>query len=98
MEDIINPSIIAGIKNFIEIAQKDPKAEFECKLLPGKIVTKDIIDRIIATSSENSVGAVTSSDYINFQFGDNRVTVTGSENINKLVKTRSFSKIPLLVQ
>jgi ribA/ribD-fused uncharacterized protein len=98
MEDIINPSIIAGIKQFIEISQKDPKAEFECKLLAGKIITKDIVDRLIATSSENSVGAVSTSDYINFQFGDNRVTVAGCENINRLVKTRSFSKIPLLVQ
>ena len=98
MEDIINPSVIAGIKNFIEIAQKDPKVEFECKLLSGKITTKDVVDRLISTSAENSVGAVTSSDYINFLFGDNRVTVTGAENINKLVKTRSFAKIPLNVQ
>jgi len=98
MEDIINPSVIAGIKNFIEIAQKDPKVEFECKLLSGKITTKDIVDKLIATSAENSVGAVTSSDYINFQFGDSRVTVTGAENINKVVKTRSFAKIPLNVQ
>jgi len=98
MEDIINPSVIAGIKNFIELAQKDPKVEFECKLLSGKLTTKDVIDRIILASAENSVGAVSTSDYINFQFGDSRVTVTGSENINKVVKTRTFTKIPLNVQ
>ena len=98
MEDIINPSIIAGIKRFIEISQKDPKVEFECKLLSGKLITKDIVDRIITVSSENSVGAVKTSDYINFLFGDNRVVVKDSENINKLVKTRSFSKIPLRVE
>jgi ribA/ribD-fused uncharacterized protein len=98
MEDIINPSVIAGIKNFIELAQKDPKVEFECKLLSGKLTTKDVIDRIILASAENSVGAVSTSDYINFQFGDSRVTVTGPENINKVVKTRTFTKIPLNVQ
>lgn len=98
MEDIINPSIIAGIKRFIELAQKDQKIEFECKLLAGKIVTKDIVDKLITTSAENSVGAVASSDYMTFTFDDNRVIVTGADNINKVVKARSFSKIPLKVQ
>jgi ribA/ribD-fused uncharacterized protein len=98
MEDIINPSIIAGVKRFIELSQKDPKAEFECKLLSGKIITKDIVDRIINVSSENSVGAVMVSDYITFNFDDNRVIVKTPENINKVIKSRSFSKIPLTVQ
>ena len=98
MEDIINPSIIAGVKRFIELSQKDPKVEFECKLLSGKIITKDIVDRIVTASSENSVGAVIVSDYITFSFDDNRVIVNGAENINRLIKARSFSKIPLKVQ
>ena len=98
MEDIINPSIITGVKRFIELSQKDPKVEFECKLLSGKIITKDIVDRILQTSAENSVGAVTVSDYMTFAFGDNRVVVKGCENINKVIKSRSFSKIPLTVE
>ena len=98
MEDIINPSIIAGITKFIEISKKDPKIEFECKLLSGKLITKDIVDRIITTSAQNSVGAVKTSDYITFAYDDNRVIVDGPENINKVVKSRSFAKIPLKVQ
>ena len=45
MESIITKPVIVGLTQFIDIAKKDHKAEFECKLLCGKIQTKDVADR-----------------------------------------------------
>ena len=46
MDNIVTTQVLDDIKSFVDIAKKDPKAELECKLLSGKIQTKDVADRI----------------------------------------------------
>ena len=89
----------AELSTFIDISKKDPKAEVECKLLSGKIQTKDIADRIQTTIQELSVGAQHDSSNLTIMYSDSsRVVVSGVQNIHKLITTNSFKEIPLVVE
>lgn len=99
MESIITKPVIVGLTQFIDIAKKDPKAEFECKLLCGKIQTKDVADRLLNTIQNLSIGSTTEEHRLTFCYADStRVNIYGPQNIFKLVSSNTFRGIPLDVE
>ena len=52
MESIISSQVISEVSKLLDISKKDPKAEFECKILSGKIQTKDTVDRLLKTLTQ----------------------------------------------
>jgi ribA/ribD-fused uncharacterized protein len=99
MEAIVTPQVVKGLHEFISLSKKDPKIELECKLLAGKIQTKDVADRIMMAIKTLSVGTQIDSHYMTFSYTDDtRVTVDGGPNILKLILTGSFKEIPLTVE
>ena len=49
MESIIPPNARNTLKEFASFVKKDTHAELECKILPSKIHTKDVADRIVSS-------------------------------------------------
>ena len=99
MDTIINPEILLLLEEFIKIAKEDPKAELECKLLSGKIYTKDVADRILKAIHTLSTGLRCEENRLSISYADStRVNIMGSENIHKLCSTNSFRNIPLVVE
>lgn len=99
MESIITSQDLVELSGFIQIAKKDPKAELECKLLSGKIQTKDVADRILKAVQSLSVGAEVEEQRLTIAYSDgNRVVVADSQNILKLCVSNSFKGIPLNVE
>ena len=99
MENIITTSVLDELSTFIEIAKKDPKAEVECKLLSGKISTKDTADRILKAIQTIAVGASCEENRLTIAYSDKtRVLIDGTQNIHKLCSSGSFKTIPLKVQ
>ena len=92
-------SVIENLAEFIKTAKKDPKAEFECKLLAGKIRLKNEADRIINAISTLSIGAVNEENRLTISYPDStRVTVNGAQNIQKICVSNSFRGIELNVE
>jgi ribA/ribD-fused uncharacterized protein len=99
MEAIITTQVVNELSSFIDISKKDPKAEVECKLLSGKIQTKDTADRILKEIESLSIGSQTEEHRITICYPDgNRVVITDSQNIHKLCVSNSFKGIPLKVE
>ena len=99
METIITPENLQVIEEYIKISKQDPKAEVECKLLSGKIITKDVADRMLKAINTLSVGAQCEENKMTISYPDStRVNISGSENIHKLCSTNSFREIPLSVE
>jgi ribA/ribD-fused uncharacterized protein len=99
MESIVTTQVLDEISTFIDTAKKDPKAEVECKLLAGKIQTKDVADRILRSIQTIAVGAVTEEHRLSIAYSDGtRVLVDGAQYIHKLVSTNSFKEIPVNVE
>ena len=99
MDNIVTTQVIDDLVSFVDIAKKDPKAEFECKLLLGKIQTKDTADRILKAIQTLSVGAQTEEHRLSISYPDsNRVVINGTQNIHKLCIQNSFKEIPLEVE
>ena len=99
MENIITSQIIDELSGFINIAKRDPKAELECKLLAGKIQTKDVADRMLKAIQSLSVGAEMEEQRLTISYPDgNRVVVTDSQNILKLCTSNSFKGVSLSVE
>jgi ribA/ribD-fused uncharacterized protein len=85
------------LQSFIDIAKQDSNAELECKLLSGKIQTKDVSDRIMATIKTLS-GQYVDTSLLRVSYDDIRVEVEGAHNIQKVCATNSFKGVPLVVQ
>ena len=99
MEAIITTQVVNELSSFIDISKKDPKAEVECKLLSGKIQTKDTADRILKEIESLSIGSQTEEHRITICYPDgNRVVIDGSQNIHTLCVSNSFKGIPLKVE
>jgi len=99
METIISPDSTQALTEFVNIAKQDPKAELECKLLLGKIQTKDVADNIIDAIQTLSLGEVTEEVRLSISYADStRVLITGNKNIQKILSTNSFKEVPLLVE
>ena len=98
--EIITKEVITSISGFITTAKRDDKAEVECKLLSGKIQTKDVADRLMKTIQGLSVGPVTETQTMTFSYTEDniRVNVLGPANIQKVISMNSFSGVPLSVE
>jgi hypothetical protein len=91
MDKIVTTETVQNITEFIKIAKQDPKAEVECKLLSGKIQTKDTADRILKAIQTLSVGAQSEEHRLSIAYADNnRVVINGAQNIHKLCVQNSF--------
>ena len=87
------------LADFLDVARRDQKAELECKLLAGKIQTKDAADRILNAIKTLSVGPPVETNLLRIMYPDEiRVEVEGSLHIQKVCANNSFKAVPLLVQ
>lgn len=100
METLITPKVIEQITDFISVSKKDPKAEVECKLLSGRIQTKNIAERILKAIQTLSIGKHEEEDRLILSYStDNlRVCVTGLPRIHKVCVQNSFKDVPLIVE
>jgi len=99
MDTIVTPQVIDEVRSFVDIARKDPKAEVECKLLSGKIQTKDVADRIVKAIQTLSIGAQVEEHRLSIAYADgSRVIINDLQNIQKVCIQNSFKEVPLLVE
>jgi ribA/ribD-fused uncharacterized protein len=99
MESLITPQVLDSLSEFLDIAKRDPKAEVECKLLPGKIQVKDVADRIVTAIETLCVGSPTEENRMTLSYPDSsRVSIVGAQHIQKLCVSNSFKGIPLNVE
>ena len=97
--EYISPQHQKVLETFLGIAKSDPKAEVECKLLSGKIQTKDVLDRILKTVQTLSTGPPKESQYLTVSYPDRtRVVIDGIHPIHKVCTNNSFREIPLNVE
>ena len=97
--EYITPQHQKVLESFLVIAKSDPKAEVECKLLSGKIQTKDVLDRILESVQTLSIGPPKESQYLTVTYPNRtRVVVDGVHHIHKVCTNNSFSEIPLKVE
>jgi ribA/ribD-fused uncharacterized protein len=90
---------LKDLREFLQIANRDERAELEAKVLAGKIRTKDIAERIKA-EIEVMTGVVPTEEHrLVYSFDDGlRANILGAENIHKVCTSGSFAKIPALVE
>lgn len=87
------------IHEFIDIAKKDLKAEFECSVLPGLIQTKDVADRLITAIKTLAIGPPVETSLLRVAYPDNiRVEVESPQLIQRVCSTSSFKGVQLIVQ
>jgi len=99
MDNIITTQVASELVSFVDIAKRDSKAELECKLLSGKIQTKDVADRILRSIQTLSIGSQIEEHRLSISYGDGiRVIIDGAQNIHKLCINNSFKEIPLEVE
>lgn len=97
--EYITPQHRKELEEFLKIAKSDPKAEVECKLLSGKIQTKDVLDRILKAVQTLSIGPPKESQYLTVSYPDRtRVVIDGIHPIHKVCTNNSFREIPLNVE
>jgi len=86
------------IHEFLDIARKDQKAEFECSVLPGKIQTKDVADRLLNAIKTISLGPPTETSILRVMYPEDiRVEVQTPQLIQRVCSTGSFKGVPLTV-
>ena len=94
MEGFITPGNLRFLEEFIRVSKRDPQVEFECKLLPDQIQTKDVADRLMRTCELLSVETKDQEPYMNVSYKDRtRVTVRGANAVHKVCMTNSFNGI-----
>ena len=97
--EYLSPQNLSTLEGFLNIAKSDPKAELECKLLSGKIQTKDVVDRILSAIQKLSIGPPKEEQYLTVSYPDNtRVVVHGVHHIHKVCSNNSFREISLEVE
>jgi ribA/ribD-fused uncharacterized protein len=97
--EYVSPQHQKILEEFLNIAKRDSKAEVECKLLSGKIQTKDVVDRIISAVQSLSIGPPSEDQYLTISYpGDTRVVVRGVHPIQKVCSNNSYREIPLEVE
>jgi len=99
MDNIVTTQVLDELSSLVNIAKKDPKVELECKLLHGKIQTKDVAERILHSLRMLSVGSQKEEHRLTIGYSDKtRVVVQDVSNIHKLCLQNSFKEIPLDVE
>ena len=97
--EYLSPQNLSSLEGFLNIAKSDPKAEVECKILSGKIQTKDVVERIISAIQTLSIGPPKEEQYLTVSYPDNtRVVVHGVPLIHKVCSNNSFREISLEVE
>lgn len=82
-----------------DVAKSDKKAELECTLLPGQILTKNVADRILEAVRSLSTGSFTETSLLRVFYPDDiRVEVLSPHLIQKVCSQNSFKGVPLEVQ
>jgi len=88
-----------AVESLISVANRDAAAEFEVKLLAGRIQTRDTADRILKAIEELTDGAPVEEHRLTYIFPDGRrVHVLTPTQIHKVCVTQSFTGIPLDVE
>ncbi len=88
-----------AIDSLIDIANRDASAEFEVKILAGKIQTRDTADRILNAIKTLSVGEHTEEHRLSYSMpGNIRVHVIGPDLIHKVCVNQGFKSIPVTVE
>ena len=87
---------VESVHDFILHANTDPTAEFEVKVLAGRIQTRDVAERIKAAIADYPS---TEEHRLTYSFKDGqRVHVLGAANIHTVCTSKSFENIPLDVE
>ena len=90
-----------ALSEFVRIAKADPTVELECKLLAGRIQTKNAAERILAELGRKGTSdrVVDEEPYLTVSYPDQqRIVVTGVQNIQKLCYSNSFRGVPLAIE
>lgn len=88
-----------AVESLISVANRDAAAEFEVKLLAGRIQTRDTAERILTAIEELTDGAPVEEHRLTYIFPDGRrVHVLTPTQIHKVCVTQSFTNIPLDVE
>jgi ribA/ribD-fused uncharacterized protein len=99
METLVSSEDINTLKEFIDVSKRDPRAEVECKLLPKRIITKDVADRMLEAVKTLSIGAVVEENRMIMSYPDNiRVNVVTPQLIHKVCVQGSFKDVLVLVE
>lgn len=100
MEYTITPDVLSDIQGFIKTSKHDDKAEFECKLLAGKIQTKDVADRLLTKIKTLCIPAPPiEENRLTLSFADQtRVNVIQPHFIHNVCTSNSFKGIPVIVE
>ena len=89
----------AAIESLIDVANRDASAEFEVKLLAGKIQTRDTAERLLKTIESISDGKAIETHRLTYSFPEGiRVSVVDPINIHKVCVSQSFKGIALDVE
>jgi len=99
MDTLLPSDAQKQLREYASFVKKDKHAELECKVLPNKIHTKDVVDRIVKAITVNARGSAVDEHRATFQYSDGlRVVIVGPENIHKICTTGSFRGVPLEVE
>jgi len=91
--------VLGDLREFVSIRNRDDHAEFEARVLAGRIQTKDVAERIKKEIEEISGSPPTEEHRLTYAYEDGlRVSVLGATQIHKVCTTKSFSKIPAVVE
>ena len=91
--------VLGDLREFVSIRNRDDHAEFEARILAGRIQTKDVAERLKKEIEELSGTPPTEEHRLTYAYEDGlRVSVVGATQIHKVCTTKSFNKIPALVE
>ena len=90
---------LSDVGEFITYANSDKNAEFEAKILAGRIQTRDVADRVLKAVRSLSNDEPVRECRLTYTFEDNtRVHVIGATNVHRVCATESFSGVPVDVE
>ena len=87
-----------AVESLIDVANRDTTAEFEVKMLSGRIQTRDIAERLLRAIESVTVGEHVEEHRLTYSFKDGtRVHVKEPQHIHTVCTTQTF-KVPLTVE
>jgi len=88
-----------AVESLIDIANRDASAEFEVKLLAGKLQTRDIADRILTAIRSVTLGEPIEEHRLTYTYPDGvRVHILEPPVIHKVCVAQSFKGLPINVE
>ena len=91
--------VLGDINEFITYANSDKQAEFEAKVLAGRIQTRDVAERLLKAVRSISSDEPVRETRLTYSFDDStRVHVIGAANVHRVCTTESFAGIPVDVE